>query len=243
MLYKYTFSIVSHNQIHLVEKLLNDFKNIKNQSFQIIVTLNTDELFFEDNYNNDLNIIVIRNEFKLGFGENHNNAFKYSNSEFFCVVNPDIKFQNLELDLIDFYFKNPEIGVVAPKVLNFNNNIEDSVRLYPTIINLMKRKLFRKRFDYKNYNSIMYVDWAAGMFMFFRSIDFSCLMGFDINYFMYLEDTDICLKYKLNGFKILYTPELVVFHDARRNSRKSFRHFLWHIKSFIYFYLKNIKNL
>jgi N-acetylglucosaminyl-diphospho-decaprenol L-rhamnosyltransferase len=238
----FTFSIVSHKQISLVYNLLNDFLNLNFNDFEIIITINTFEIFDFSKFDKNLDIKVIENKKKIGFGQNHNNAFKISNSNYFCIVNPDIKFYNLNLAIIDSLFNNSKIGVIAPQVRNFENKLEDNIRLYPTIFNLIKRHLYKK-LDYNPNTDPFYVDWAAGMFLFFRSDDFNRLNGFDTNYFMYLEDTDICLRYKSNGFKILYTNKLTVFHDARRNTLKSFKHLYWHLKSLIYFYFKNYKKL
>ena len=50
----FSFSVVSHNQINLIKLLFEDFKKLKNISFEVILTLNTPEDFNEDDYTNHL---------------------------------------------------------------------------------------------------------------------------------------------------------------------------------------------
>ena len=41
------------------------------------------------------------------------------------------------------------------------------------------------------------------------------------------------------GLKVLYNPTFSIVHDAQRTSRKSFKHFIWHITS-MFRYLSGI---
>ena len=71
----------------------------------------------------------------------------------------------------------------------------------------------------------------AGMFMLFRSEVFRRLGGFDERYFLYYEDVDLCLRLRQLGYDVLLEPGAEALHDARRASRSSPRHLLWHARS------------
>ena len=51
---------------------------------------------------------------------------------------------------------------------------------------------------------------AASMLV--RRREFLSLGGFDSNYFMYFEDVDLCWRYWLGGYRVLYVPSSVVSH-------------------------------
>jgi len=51
---------------------------------------------------------------------------------------------------------------------------------------------------------------AASMMV--RKEEFLSLGGFDPLYFMYFEDVDLCWRYWLWGYKVLYVPQSVVYH-------------------------------
>lgn len=78
--------------------------------------------------------------------------------------------------------------------------------------------------------SVEQADWVNGACLFFRSEAFSELKGFDERYFMYCEDTDICLRLQLAGWS-MQGADWAVMHDARRNTGRSLRHLGWHLRS------------
>ena len=94
--YQITLSIVSHDQIDLVETLISSIETRFYRNIIIILTLNTpNERFCTKNYPG-LDIQIIRNEIALGFGENHNNAKAQCSTRHFIVCNPDIDFMSLD---------------------------------------------------------------------------------------------------------------------------------------------------
>ncbi|MBP2698928.1 glycosyltransferase family 2 protein [Vibrio parahaemolyticus] len=209
-------------------------------SVEVVLILNIPE---NEDYINHLNlkVKVIRNATPFGFGKNNNIAFKSTNSDYFSILNPDLRiphsFQFSKLIDIE-----PN-GAIAPKVLNSNGIVEDSCRKYPSVMNIFKRHILKvKRPNYLvDNNKNIDVDWVAGMFILFNSLNYSKLNGFNEKYFMYLEDADICRRFNQNGLKVVYTTEQYVIHDARRQSLKSFSHFKWHLKSMFLFLFGNNK--
>ena len=95
-------SIVSHGQGKLIKNLLEDIKNIKvpsNFNIRVILTLNIQE---NEYFLANKNCTIIRNKNPKGFGSNHNYAFKKFDSDYFIVVNPDIRIKHLDLlNLLD----------------------------------------------------------------------------------------------------------------------------------------------
>ncbi|MEN2732503.1 galactosyltransferase-related protein [Escherichia coli] len=55
------------------------------------------------------------------------------------------------------------------------------------------------------------VDWCAGSFMLIHALSFLNVNGFDQKYFMYCEDIDLCMRLKLSGVDLYYTPILMLF--------------------------------
>ncbi|HEY0088431.1 MAG TPA: hypothetical protein VGB37_06285, partial [Candidatus Lokiarchaeia archaeon] len=44
----------------------------------------------------------------------------------------------------------------------------------------------------------------------------------DIDYFMYYEDVDYCIRAKEQGYKILYVPVSIIWHKVRQTASKRF---------------------
>jgi GT2 family glycosyltransferase len=228
-------SIVSHGQAMLVASLLSDLLDRDHPEFKIILTINIPE--DEESLERFLPFIkIIRNRTPKGFGANHNFAFLNSNSDFFVVLNPDIRFSKFDWNNLLCQFKDTTIGICAPLVLSSCGSIEDSARLYPTTLRILKRIFSRKNIpDYFFLESPLLVDWVAGMFVVFRSVAFSTVKGFDEGYFMYVEDADICLRMRHHGWCSVLNPSSIVIHDAQRASRRSIKYFIWHIYSLFRF--------
>jgi hypothetical protein len=225
-------SIVSHGQIPLIVSLLADLQKLDLRDTSIALTINVPEDLFPLQQFESLPIALIENERPKGFGENHNSAFALTECEFFAVVNPDIRLEAYDLTALVAPFECTDVGAVAPVVLSPAGEVEDSVRHFPTLMSLFRRTVLRERAP--NYiwgGAPIDVDWAAGMFVVYRSIAFSKIQGFDARYFMYMEDADICLRLKKAGWRTVLQPACTVVHDARRASRRSFRHLRWHLAS------------
>jgi GT2 family glycosyltransferase len=226
------FSVVSHGQASLVNNLLDDFRRLKFNSVEIIITLNIPE--DESKYNFlDLNIFLIRNDFPRGFGENHNRALLGSSKKYFFVINPDIRLIFFNIDYLLSSFNDSSVGVVAPRVLNSSGLIEDSARRFPSVIEILRKIFFMfNSVGYEITSRPMVVDWVAGMFVVYRGAAYKLVNGFDQHrFFMYYEDVDICRRLKRVGIAVVIDPRISVVHDAQRASHKNLKHFFWHFKS------------
>lgn len=230
---KITFSIVSHGQGRLVRQLLEDLRHISVDSYEIILTLNIVENESFVHSFNDLPLTIIRNSSPKGFGENHNCAYRISSGDIFVVINPDIRIPNPDFSRLFKFATQDNVGACAPIVVNSNGLIEDSARIFPTIWRLLYRVLLRRRSpDYNlKVNSVIPVDWVAGMFIAIPRRAFECVGGFDVRYFMYMEDADLCRRLRNNGFNVIVDCSTKVVHDAQRQSLRSLRHLIWHISS------------
>jgi N-acetylglucosaminyl-diphospho-decaprenol L-rhamnosyltransferase len=227
-----TASIVSHGHGPMLPSLLRQLLNFPEVG-KIILTLNIPESI--DIFDNRIQLLY--NNAPKGFGANHNQAFSYCESEFFCVLNPDISFDvNPFLELLKS--SSDSIGVVAPIVKNLDGVAEDSIRKFPSPISILCRRLFGYRDGYDSGKDSFYSEWVGGMCMLFPSSAYAAINGFDEQYFMYVEDADICTRLWLAGYKVLACPGAVVIHDARRASRKNWQHFRWHITSLLRYFWK-----
>ncbi len=238
-----TISVVSHGDAGKVALLLQSLRVFElDCRFQIILT---------DNLGNDLSeldcprgstIEVIRNEHPRGFSFNHNQAFRRSRADYFCILNPDVIFiqeifdpliESLELDKAD---------VIAPLIVDSQGKAQDSYRLLPAPLDLVRRQMPGYRFTpiAASADGLVRPDWIAGIFMLFKSKAYRQLNGFDEKYFLYFEDVDFCSRARLAGLKLIVDTHLSIQHDAQRASRRSLTYLLWHLRSAIRFFSSRV---
>jgi GT2 family glycosyltransferase len=235
-----TLSIVSHGHGHLLHALLHDIQNSIDLPYRVILTLNIpeDEGFLQTY--SSMPIQVLRNSKPRGFGQNHNRAFQYCTDSSFVIVNPDIRGTPFILEPLIRALANPQIGASGPLITSSQGITQDSARRFPTIRNLLARKLGSKSLDYTAAEGNQSVDWLAGMLIAFNSAAYRTVGGFDEGYFMYVEDVDIAWRMRRAGYASIWVPSVSFIHDAQHGSRTKGQHLIWHCQSMLRFFLKKI---
>jgi N-acetylglucosaminyl-diphospho-decaprenol L-rhamnosyltransferase len=235
-----TISIVSHGQLKMIHDLLGDLQKLRDSDIEVILTLNNDEELLFDTGSYPFAVTVVKNNRPKGFSENHNSAFAVSKGKYFCVLNPDVRILYNPFPTLLEKFKNKKIGLVAPKVVNAEGEVEDSMRPFPNPFSILAKALPFNRHHTKVTELIDKPYWVAGMIMLFNSKVFKSIGGFDERYFLYYEDVDICARLRLSGCKIVYCPEVSVVHAAQRTSHRNLQYFRWHLTSMVRYFTSKV---
>ncbi|MCO4888763.1 glycosyltransferase [Cupriavidus sp. WGtm5] len=229
---KIAISIVSHGQSRLVEPLLAQLRELSTRvDLDVIVTENLPGDPIHVASNSRFRVRKICNPEPKGFGANHNAAFALCETEWFVVMNPDLRLTETGLTALMTCLKERP-GVAGPRVVTKEGRIEDSARRVPGVLRLASR-WYRRRFE-PEYNpsvALQGVDWLAGMCLAFDRRTFEEVGGFDDRFHLYCEDVDICLRVHLLGGSVTWVQSSVVVHDAQRTSHRKWRYLLWHVSS------------
>lgn len=197
-------------------------------------------------------VIIIKNGSPLGFGENNNKGVMAAHGMYIAIINPDIILLKDSLELLyDFAENNPEAGVLVPQLLNPDGSLQYSVRRYINLNRLMARGLTKGKDSTENnkvgnylckdidYSKTQEIDWSIGAAMFMRREIYATLGGFDTDYFLYMEDEDLCLRSWKIGYPVIYYPESKMIHNHLRASSKIGKKMFIHIRSLITFFKKH----
>lgn len=252
---KLNISIVLYhtNESHLrclINQLLNVERDIK---IYLIDNSTTDYLARLKGIDNRIEYLF--NNANLGYGKAHNIALKKSleeNVPYHLVLNPDVYFNNGVLEeLYNFMENNKDVGLVMPKVLYPDGNIQYLCKLVPTPFDLFGRRflnfgIFKKYIERRNqifelrftgYDKIMNVPYLSGCFMFLRTKVLKDVGLFDERYFMYPEDIDLTRRINIM-YKTLYYPFVHIVHDHGKESYKNKRMLFIHIINIIKYFNK-----
>lgn len=238
---KVTVSIVSHGHCDMLHELFRQLHCNANGIAHVILTHNIPSDFSFDDFDFSFEISIIRNDHPIGFGANHNQAFELCETEYFCVLNPDIEiFKDPFLDLVQSLVSE-SAGIIAPMVINGVGGGEDSYRKFPTPFSIFKKFIFgdRELYEFSLNSMVFYPDWVAGMFMLIDSGVYRDLKGFDEAYFLYYEDVDLCLRAWRSGHKVSVLRSVSVVHHARRESHVKLLFLAAHLKSMLRFFSKH----
>ena len=149
----------------------------------------------ESNYDN-IEIVMSEN---LGMGGSNNIGIKKSNTKYAYILNPDVRFKKDTLEILLNYIKKIEdFAIVTP--LNINKD-------YPNF------KTRQKKRDFKN-NDIISVDTIDGFSMLINKSKYQDNNFFDENFFLYLENDDLCIRTKKKGEKIFVVTKSLIEHSG-----------------------------
>lgn len=195
-------------------------------------------------------IVYLFNGTNLGYGAAHNIGIKKAIEEkvdYHVVINPDISFSKGIFKSLAMYMgENHNCGLVMPKVVYPNGDIQYLCKLLPTPWDLFGRrflplKKYNRNRNYKyelifsGYDKIMWVPSLSGCFMFMRVDVLRKIGGFDERFFMYAEDLD--LSHRIGTISdTIFNPNIIVMHGYDKGSYKSWKLLRFHIFSvFKYF--------
>ena len=235
-----TLSVVSHGQAALVHTLLRDVAARVRTPVRVIVTVNIPETLPFQAADFAFPLEILHNDSPKGFGANHNAAFKHCRDSYFCVLNPDISFPEDPFPpLLAALARDPQLGLVAPLILDPNGAIEASSRPFPTPAYILRKALFGapRRPHYPIGAEPISPDWVGGMFMLLPAQVFAAVGGFDERYFMYYEDVDLCARVRGAGLDVRLDPSARAVHAARRDSHRRARYLAWHLRSMLRFWM------
>ena len=195
-------------------------------------------------------IVYLFNGTNLGYGAAHNIGIKKAIEEkvdYHVVINPDISFSKGIFKSLAMYMgENHNCGLVMPKVVYPNGDIQYLCKLLPTPWDLFGRrflplKKYNRKRNYKyelifsGYDKIMWVPSLSGCFMFMRVDVLRKIGGFDERFFMYAEDLDLSRRIGTISDTI-FNPNIIVMHGYDKGSYKSWKLLRFHIFSvFKYF--------
>lgn len=199
----------------------------------------------EDNYKK---ITIIENKTNLGFAEGNNKGIRRAKGEYILFLNNDTKVKpDFLTKLVKDLEGNPEIAAAQSKILLMDNpKLLDSIGSFLTWTGFLTHFGFREK-NKKGLNKKMEIFSAMGVCLLFRKDVLKEVGFFDKDFFAYFEETDLCWRTWLAGYKIIYAPQSVIYHKKGATSSLMANSFvIYHsFKNRICSLLKNleIKNL
>lgn len=243
--------VLYHTDRGLVKKAIDSFLATDLPVKLYLIDNSADEAL------NDLEQIDSRLEYihsggNVGYGAGHNIAIRktlQSNVDYHLVLNPDVYFDAGVIEKIYKYMQNhADVGHLIPKVVYPDGSLQYTCRLIPTPVDMFIRRFlpfkslreknnYRYELRFTGYNQVMNVPYLLGSFMFFRTAALQDVGIFDERFFMYPEDIDMTRRIH-RKYKTIFYPEVSITHEHARDSYKSFKMMMIHIKNMIRYFNK-----
>lgn len=196
------------------------------------------EVFVVDNASGDGSVEAIQREFprarvignveNLGFAAANNQAIARARGDFILLLNPDTIILENTLGLLwDTILRHPEVGILAPRLLDRDGSIQPSVLRFPSlrsnIVGFVRSWIYgtNKRIPKQAGNrDLSYVQYASGACLLIRREVFEQIGLLDESYFMYAEEADFCYRATEAGWKIGYAHAPSVVHLGGQSTKK-----------------------
>ncbi|GAB1473536.1 glycosyltransferase family 2 protein [Bacteroidota bacterium] len=207
---------VNYNQGKVTAELLRSLRGVTYPSVEIIVVDNgspgENPDFLKEQFPE---ITLIKTGENLGFAGGNNAGIRVSKGKYLMFLNNDTEVEPGFLEpLVGLLEKNPDIGMVSPKVKYF---YKPGVLQYAGFTKMNPYTIRNKGIGYMmpdspQYNSLTETNYIHGAAMMLpeRVVQEVGLMP-EI-YFLYYEEYDWTEMVKRAGYKIYYQPESAVYH-------------------------------
>ena len=150
----------------------------------------------------------------FGFAGGNIQGLKYAdNSEYIALLNNDAEPDKDWLEhLVNAMESEPLVGICASKLIVYGTNLIDSAGDgFSTSLKGFKRG---EGENAAVYNKKEYVFGACAGAAIYRQKMIDEVGFLDEDFFLIHEDTDLNLRARLYGWKVLYVPEAIVFHKV-----------------------------
>jgi N-acetylglucosaminyl-diphospho-decaprenol L-rhamnosyltransferase len=147
-----------------------------------------------------------------------------------AVVNPDAYVEpGATKVLVDVLESQPDVGMATPRILTPDGRVYESVRSFPSIADALGHAVLHymwptnpcsRRYKLLDWDraAAADVEWVAGTCFVVRRTAWDQVGGFDEDFFMYMEDVDLCRRLAGAGWRLRYVPEATVVHEIGRSS-------------------------
>jgi GT2 family glycosyltransferase len=181
-------------------------------------------------------VIVLENRDNLGFSRGNNRGIRESKGNPVITLNSDTVLSHGFFSKVEREFSSEErIGIIAPRLLNKDGSLQISAYhnypdpiveifgytpigraaqwILPWVNYPFKYALTAREHDLKQE-----VSHVKGACLIMDRAMLNEIGGFDEDFFLYREETDLCKRAHDCGWKIIYNPEICIYHHHKASS-------------------------
>lgn len=231
---KIVISIINYNNTPDTISCLKSLDDlvIKDMSVSVVVIDNASrEAFPVDISLKNLPVTVLRSEVNTGFSGGHNIGIRHAlqeGADYILILNNDTEVnKHLVEELLQAIKQEEMIGVAVPKIYfakgqEFHKDrykVEEQGRVIwyaggkMDWRNIIGHHRGVDEVDNGQYERVEETAFATGCCMLVKRDVFEKVGFFDEKYFLYYEDSDLSMRVRKKGWKIIYTPRAMLWHS------------------------------
>ncbi|MEK6945975.1 MAG: glycosyltransferase family 2 protein [Nanoarchaeota archaeon] len=202
-----SLAVVNYNGEKILEQCLKSLFRINypKRSYEVLVV---------DNFSTDKSLDIlkkfsearlIRNSANMGY-VGVNSCLKYAKGKYIFVLNNDLELgKNCVMELVRIMESDLTIGIAAPKFINFFDRNVQSGGTW------VSRSFYTGHFKGTKKDKVKEIPYLGIELV---RADLVKKFGYiyDSDYFIYGEDLELSLRFRLIGYKTIFVPSALVYH-------------------------------
>lgn len=189
-------------------------------------------------------ICIMETGENLGYAKAANRGIAHTTTPIVAVLNPDLEMDpGTAAAMLSVFDERSDVGAVGPKICNLDGTVYPSARFatglgtaigHATLSSIAPRNRWTRRYrgDGLYAQGRREVDWISGAAIWLRRSAVDEIGGWDEQFFMYVEDVDVCWRLQRAGYAITYEPAGSVTHvQGAITRRRPYRMILEHHRS------------
>ena len=211
----------------LLEAVDSVYQTITERTFEVIVV---------DNASTDGSAKALRERFpdvkliklekNVGFGAGNNRGIELASGRYFLLLNNDAQLQKGAVEaLVEYMDENEDAGICGGQLINSDGSLQNSFDNVPNLATELLNKSLLRRLNPSRYPSKLQevgepreVEVVIGAMMMVHAETVHQLGGFDEDYFMFFEETDLCHRFSKAGRRVVQIPSARAIHHQGASS-------------------------
>lgn len=219
--------ILNHNNGEFLGRCLLSVLSTEYPNFEVILVDNgsTDDSveLVRRQFGNEPRLKIIQDSKNLGASVGRNTGSKHATGKYLAFLDPDTKVDgNWLKEAVTLMEGHPSVAAVQCKLLLLSNPsridyVGDFISQFGFLV--QRVPLGALDSDALQKRAVIFGVKSAGMVA--NKLVLQKIGVFDEDYFIYMEETDLCWRVWLSGSQVEYCPTSIVYHDFGQLSKLS----------------------
>ena len=232
MLPKVSVVLLTYNGSKFVKSCLQYIMHIdypKNRMEVIVVDNNSTDNTI-DIVKNFKNVRIIQLDKNYGFAYGNNRGAAAAKGEYIAFISQDAQVtRNWLIELVKAIYDKPYIGAACSVSLYFDNKKRiNSAGGFWSILGISGSI---GDIPYTEGNIPKYAFFPSGVSLIMKKSVFKKIGGFDADYFLYVEDTDLGWRIWDAGYKVVVCPTSILYHKKEMYGTRSPKYYFFNTKN------------
>ena len=226
--------VVSYNGRDLLRRCLASiYEHVREIAFEVVVVDNasqdgTPEMVMAEYPQ----VTLVRRSENAGYAYGANQGVGISRGDALFLLNPDTELiDNALPPMLAYLQEHPDIGILAPKLLDADGSLQLSCRAFPGLstalfnrysglTRLFPKNRFSTRYLMRDFDhsTIADVEWVSGASWLLPRLTYEKVGPLDESYFWSIEDVDYCRRIHQAGLRTVYYPNAAIRHHIGGSS-------------------------